>query len=78
MKKGISTRMRNLMLAYIGKKYDVYFHGHYYWTVTIVSLMDDSGYFVTEVNDGTKVWPSNASYGEIKTETKKGNYKEVA
>lgn len=78
MRKGISTRMRNLMQAYVGKKYDVYFHGQYYWTLTIKGLMDDSGYFITEINDGEKVWESNASYGEIKAETKKGSYREAA
>lgn len=74
MKKGISTRLRNIMQTYIGKSYDVYFHGYYQWTLKVVGLMGDSGYFVTEINDGQNVWESNASYGEIKAETKKGHY----
>lgn len=76
MKNSISTRLRNIMQSYIGKSYDVYFHGHYYWTLKIVGFLGDSGYFVTEINDGKNVWESNASYGEIKTETKKGSYRE--
>lgn len=74
MKNGISARLRNIMQTYVGKSYDVYFHGSFYWTMKIVGIMGDSGYFVTELNDGTKVWESNASYGEIKAETKKGSY----
>jgi hypothetical protein len=76
MKKGISTRMRNIMHSYIGKSYDVYFSGHYYWTLKITGFLGDTGYFTTEINDGTKVWESNASYGEIKAETGKGTYRE--
>ena len=76
MKKGISTRLKNLMQSYVGKSYDVYFHGHYYWTLKIVELMGDTGYFVTELNDGKSIWKSNASYGEVKAEIKKGSYRE--
>ena len=74
MKKGISTRMKNIMQSYVGKSYDVCINGHFCWTLKIVGLMGDTGYFITELNDGTKVWESNASYGEIKAETKKGSY----
>lgn len=74
MKKGISTRMKNIMQSYVGKSYDVCINGHFYWTLKIVGLMGDTGYFITELNDGTKVWESNASYGEIKAETRKGSY----
>lgn len=70
--KGISTRMRNLMTAHIGKTYKYLYHGrNFLWTVTIKSLMGNTGYFITEVNDGTDVWQSNASYGEIKNDLKK-------
>jgi len=81
MKKsnGLSTRMRNLMNAYVGRKFN-YFHGGYqfYWSIKIVALMGETGYFVTELNDGKNTWQSNASYGEIKTMVeKKGYYIEV-
>lgn len=66
--------MKNIMQSYVGKSYDVCINGHLCWTLKIVGLMGDTGYFITELNDGTKVWESNASYGEIKAETKKGSY----
>lgn len=70
--------MKNLMKGYIGKSYKYYYRGQIYmWTVTIKDLMWDTGYFITEVNDGTNVWPGNASYGEIKNCLKKGLYVEV-
>lgn len=72
--KGISTRMRNLMNNYIGKTFN-FLNGDY--TVTIKSLMGNTGYFITEVNDGTDVWQSNASYGEIKNDLKKGLLVEI-
>lgn len=71
---GISTRMRNLMNNYIGKTFN-FLNGDY--TVTIKSLMGNTGYFITEVNDGTDVWQSNASYGEIKNDLKKGLLVEI-
>lgn len=76
-KKGISTRMRNIMNAYIGKKYNFSCYG-FRWTTEIVGLMGCSGYFITKVNDGEKEWRSNVSYGEITNGLKKGIYKEVA
>ncbi len=72
--KGISTRMRNLMNNYIGKTFNFLDGG---FTVTIKSLMGNTGYFITEVNDGTDVWQSNASYGEIKNDLKKGLLVEI-
>lgn len=72
--KGISTRMRNLMNNYIGKTFN-FLNGDY--TVTIKSLMGNTGYFITEVNDGTDVWQSNASYGEITNNLKKGLFVEI-
>lgn len=36
--------------------------------------MGETGYFVTEINDGEKTYKSNASYGELKNEIKKGRY----
>ena len=78
MKKQLSTRMRNQMNAYIGKSYDYYHNGRtYYWTIIIVALMGETGYFITEVKDGEKVWESNASYGEITHNVKKGIFVEV-
>ena len=71
---GISTRMRNLMNNYIGKTFS-FLNGDY--TVTIKSLMGNTGYFITEVNDGTDVWQSNASYGEITNNLKKGLLVEI-
>ena len=71
---GISTRMRNLMNNYIGKTFN-FLNGDY--TVTIKSLMGNTGYFITEVNDGTDVWQSNASYGEITNNLKKGLLVEI-
>ena len=70
---GISTRMRNLMTAHIGKTYN-YFRGGYQWmwSVKIIGLMDNTGYFITELNDGRSTWQSNASYGEITHNIKKG------
>lgn len=77
-KKGISTRKRNLMNAHIGKVYNYYYNGTFFmWSVTIKSIMDDSGYFITEINDGQNIWQSNASYGEIKHNLKKGIYVEA-
>ena len=77
-KKGISTRLKNLMKGYIGKRYNYYWHGQQFmWTVTINGIMGDTGYFVTEVNDGNDVWPSNASYGEVTNNIKKGLFIEV-
>ena len=51
----ISTKMRNLMSQYVGKSFN-YFHGgrQYIWTVKIIGVME-SGYFITEVNDGDVV-----------------------
>lgn len=72
--KGISTRMRNLMQQYIGKKYALNYHGHILWTSTIIGLMGNTGYFITEINDGHSTWTSNASYGEITKGIKKGQY----
>ena len=72
--KEISTRMRNLMNKYIGKTFN-FLNGDY--TVTIKSLMGNTGYFITEVNDGTDVWQSNASYGEITNNLKKGLLVEI-
>ncbi len=72
--KGISTRMRNLMQQYIGKKYAFNYHGHILWISKIVGLMGDTGYFITEINDGQSTWTSNASYGEITKGIKKGQY----
>ena len=47
MKKsnGLSTRMRNLMNAYVGRKFN-YFHGGYqfYWSIKIVALMGETGF----------------------------------
>ena len=74
MKKSISTRMRNLMNQYVGMSFDYFFGGfHYMWSVKILSVMDN-GYFLTEINDNGKTWKSNASYGEIKNNIKKGLY----
>ena len=72
--KGISKRMQNLMQKYIGKKYAVIYHGYIIWTSTIISLMGNTGYFITEINDGKSTWTSNASYGEITQGIKKGQY----
>lgn len=72
--KEISTRMRNLMNNYIGKTFNFLDSG---FTVTIKSLMGNTGYFITEVNDGTDVWQSNASYGEITNNLKKGLLVEI-
>ena len=77
MVKGISIRMRNIMKSYIGKTYNHFYHGVLLWTVTIKGLMGDTGYFVTEVNDGDNVWQSNASYGEVTNNIKKGLYIEA-
>jgi hypothetical protein len=68
----ISTRLKNLMVQYIGKTYATRL-----WTVKVVELMGDTGYFVTEINDGTKTWKSNASYGEIRNCVKDGSYREM-
>ena len=73
-KKGISTRLRNLMQKYIGKKYAINYNGCIIWTSTIISLMGDTGYFITEINDGQNTWTSNASYGEVTHGIKKGQY----
>lgn len=51
--KGISTRMRNLMNNYIGKTFS-FLNGDY--TVTIKSLMGNTGYFITEIKEGNEVW----------------------
>ena len=75
--KGISNRMRNLMQKYIGKKYAINYHGRIIWTSTIISMMGNTGYFVTEINDGESTWNSNASYGEITKGIKKGQYIEL-
>lgn len=68
MKTSISTRKRNLMSNYIGKTYNCF----YGWSVTIKDFMGNTGYFITEINDGVNVWQSNASYGEITSNIKKG------
>lgn len=77
MKKGISTKLRNLMKNYIGKTFNIVYCGRIIWTSKIVGLMGDTGYFITEINDGQKSWQSNASYGEITNGIKKGQYVEV-
>jgi hypothetical protein len=46
------------------------------WTVKIIGVMD-SGYFITEVNDGENNWQSNASYGEVTCNIKKGFFIEA-
>ena len=70
--------MKNLMNGYIGKKYNYYYKGkHFICTVTIKRLMGDTGYFVTEINDGSGVCQSNASYGEVVNNVKKGLYIEA-
>lgn len=66
--------MRNLMQKYIGKTYAFNYHGRIIWTSTIIGLMGDTGYFITEINDGLNKWNSNASYGEITHGIKKGQY----
>lgn len=72
--KEISTRMRNLMNNYIGKTFN-FLNGDY--TVTIKSLMGNTGYFITEIKEGNEVWQSNASYGEITNNLKKGLLVEI-
>lgn len=72
--KCISTRLRSLMNAHVGKTYKLYAYGEI-WYTTIKGIMSD-GYFLTEINDGRKVWQSNASYGEIRNGLKKGYYAE--
>ena len=63
------------MMGFVGKKYDIFMHGKFYmWSVTIIGLMGDTGYFLTEVTDGDKTWRSNASYGEVVNGIKKGLY----
>lgn len=74
---GISTRKKNLMSTYIGKSYNYFSGGALLLSITIVGLMGDTGYFITEVSDGEDVWKSNASYGEIQNNVKKGIYVEV-
>ena len=70
--------MRNLMNAHIGKTYNFFYHGYnFMWSVTIKGLMDNTGYFITEINDGKNVWQSNASYGEVKSNIKKGLFVEA-
>ena len=62
------------MNQYIGKSFNYFYGGSIYmWTVKIISVQD-CGYFITEINDGDKTWQSNASYGEIKNNIKKGLY----
>ena len=73
----MSTRMRNLMTALIGKSYMFKPHGRYMWTVTIKGLLRDTGYFITEVNYDGKVWQSNCSYGEVTSNMKKGTFIEL-
>ena len=73
----ISTKMRNLMSQYVGKSFNYLYRGRQYmWTVKIIGVMD-SGYFKTEVNDGENTWKSNASYGEVKNNIKKGFFIEA-
>ena len=75
-KKGISTRMRNIMNGYVGKIYSYYYHGRFMWTVKIVAVQD-CGYFITELREWDNVWQSNASYGEVITNIKKGRFVEI-
>ena len=73
----ISTKMRNLMSQYVGKSFNYFYGGRQYmWTVKVIGVMD-SGYFITEVNDGESTWQSNASYGEVKCNIKKGFFIEA-
>ena len=73
----ISTKMRNLMSQYVGKSFNYFYRGcQYMWTVKIIGVMD-CGYFITEVNDGENNWQSNASYGEVKRNIKKGFFIEA-
>ena len=68
----ISTKMRNLMSQYVGKSFNYFYGGRQYmWTVKVIGVMDN-GYFITEVNDGESTWQSNASYGEVTCNIKKG------
>lgn len=71
-RKGISTKMQNRMKQYIGKTYQY----RDLWKVTVKEPMGDTGYYVTEVSDGEKTWQSNASYGEIMRNLKKGIFVE--
>lgn len=73
----ISKRLRNLMQNHIGKSYDYMSHGIKMWTEKIVGILDETGYFVTEVTDGANVWQSNVSYDAVKIGLNKGYYKEV-
>lgn len=73
----ISKRMMNLMNAYIGKTYKCFYEGSFLWFVTIKSIMGETGYFITELNNGKEVWQSNASYGEITKNLKKGIFAEA-
>ena len=66
--------MRNLMNNYIGKTFN-FLNGDY--TVTIKRLMGNTGYFITEIKEGNEVWQSNASYGEITNNLKKGLLVEI-
>ena len=70
--KSLSQRRMNSMKAYIGKTYKAIYKGHFMWTVTIKSIMDETGYFITQINHGKKTWQSNASYGEITKNLKNG------
>lgn len=66
------------MAKYIGKTFNAYHYGHFLWTIKIIDFMGETGYFVTEVSEGDKTWKSNVSYGELKTEIKKGSYIELS
>ena len=73
----ISTKMRNLMSQYVGKSFNYFYGGRQYmWTVKVIGVMD-CGYFITEVNDGESTWQSNASYGEVTCNIKKGFFIEA-
>lgn len=64
------------MLALVGKEFDFFYHGDSVMIVKIIGLINETGYFETEVNDGIDVWKSNASYGEVVNNIKKGYYVE--
>lgn len=67
----ISTRLRNLMNQYIGKKFDAYFYNQFFYTIKVISTKGDS--FIVEIN--SKLY--DISYKNLTRGIKNNEYREI-
>jgi len=67
----ISTRLRNLMNQYIGKKFDAYFYNQFFYTIKVISTKGDC--FILEINSQLY----DVTYKEFIRRIKKNEYREI-